>query len=278
MVSDSKHSNGYYYTLSVPDGANVTISNGSIDIKTNSSSDAAVAVATGAEINLKNVALSTNGAGVMPASTASKVNIENSTIIASTYGIGTNRLDSSLIKLVVKNTTIKSNYIGVLINCASNVIIDDCEIEGAGWGVFIRAGSATISDTIIKTTDGDVGYNNTYSCSYKNFKYTQNRDGAPYWGEGFQCPYSVLTLGDYSNNVYYSGDVVCTLENVTIVSPNEADIPGILCAAQMADKNVTLTYDGECQVGKVVTFGDDYDYATNGHPTIVHNGTITINN
>ena len=277
IVSNTKHSNGYYYGLTVPDGSNLVIDNGALNITTQSSSSSAIVVGTGATLKIKNVSLKSNGACVFPASTASKLVIENSTIEGGSYGIGTNRLESSKIKITLKDSIIKGGYCALLINCASNTTIKDCEIEGAGWAMFVRAGTVNASNTTFKTTDGDVGYNNQYSCSYKNFKYTQNSDGAPYWGEGFQCPYAVVTLGDYSNRDYYSGDAVCTFNNVTVLSPNRSTVPHVLCAAQMADKTVNLNYDNESQIGEVVIFGEDYDYETNGHPEIIHNGTITIN-
>ena len=285
LVSTEAHSNGWYYGLEIPDGADIVIANGTIELDmwdaqnypNQNEATSAITVGTGASLTLKNVHIKSNSAAIFPSGTASQLIVENCTIEGNAYAIATNRMESSIIKISVKDSKIKAASCAFLINCASNTTISNCEVEAGGWALFLRAGTANISNTNFKTTDGDVGYNSAYSCSYKNFKYTQNRDGAPYWGTGFQCPYSVVTLGDYSNGDSYSGDVVCSMTGVTITSPNSADIPTVLCAAQREDKVVKLTYSGTSNIGEVVVFGQNYDYTTNNHSAIVHSGSILVN-
>lgn len=279
LISDTQLvSGGYnygYYGITIPESGSLTLANGNVDITTDNSAYAALMVASGGHLILRDVELTTNGAGVYPSGDASEVVIDNCTIKAGAYGIGTNAAESSNIRITVTNTTVEATNT-FLVNTVSETVIENCQFTASGWGLIVREGHVTVSNSTITTTDGDVGTGSTYSCGYRDFSYTQNSNGAPFWGQGYQMPYAVVTIGDYSNGDSYIGNATLIMNNVNLVSANSSDIPDVVMAAQMEGKNASLTYDGASTVGKIVVFGEDYSRAGVDH-TFEHKGTITVN-
>lgn len=265
--------------ISVPQGGSLELVNGTVNMEMDVVNRPAISADSGAHLVLRNVTIETNGAAVYPTGNASEVVIDNSTIKGGAYGIGTNAVESSNVRISVTNSTVEGTN-AFIVNTASEVYIDNCQLIAEGWGLIVREGYVNISNSTITTTDGDVNkdddFYREYSLGYKNFSYTQNSDGAPFWGQGYQMPYSVVTVGDYSNGTAYNGNATLIMTNVKLVSANSEDMPDIVLAAQMSGKNVSVTYDDACTVGKVVVFGEDYNRSGVTHE-FRHDGTITVN-
>ena len=220
--------------------------------------------------------MKTNGAAVFPEGTASEIVIEDSVIEGGAYGVGTNRAESHNISINIKNSSI-SALSAVLINTASDTHISNSTITGIVHGIALRAGSLTIEDSTIVTTDTEPDI-----YSYKNFAYGYNFQG--YWGTGNTMPAGTIVLGDYakanSNGTYsYSGNVSCTLKNTKLQTPGSDIIPEVLLASSDPSTIVSLTYDGTSTVGKCVLYGEIWEPTNDNVDVVIANkGTIKVNN
>lgn len=275
LKSTTPHSNGWYYGLDVPVGGTLSLLNGEIEITTMYVQNPAISVTTGGHLFMQDITLKTNGAGIYPNGDASEIVIDSCTINGGTYGIGTNNMESSNIKINVKNSTITGTN-AFIVNTPSNTYIENSIIEGEGWGLIVREGHVVVKDSTIKTTDGDPGTGSTYSCDYKDFSYTQSSAGAPFWGQGYQMPYSVVVVGDYSAHDAYDQESSLELYNVILTSANSTKIPEVLMAAGPQNKTSLLTYDSSTTINNLVIFGDDYQRSGIEH-NFQHNGIIKIN-
>lgn len=286
IESLNPHSNGYYYGISLPDGASLTLLNGSLDAAGNINT---FEVGSGSNLILRNVNVTTAGDGIYPDGNAGEIILDNCELdCGADYGIATNNQVTDNLKVTVNNSTIKANSCAVLVNVPCDVSITDSEIIGGGWGVFIRSGHATIENTTIKTTDGDIGADDSrYNTSCENFVYNSSDSNVPYWGQGAQVPYAPIIIGDYSSHDSYNHDTDCALINVKIENANSAKIPDVVLAARSASKDVVFNYDNATNVGRTVIFGEGYirdkfiglDGTTlfGINHTFNHEGTITVN-
>lgn len=277
LISNINNSGG----INVPDNGSLTLINGDVEIETPQSNNAAIAPKSGSTLILRNIDLKSNGAAVFPSGDASEVIVDNCTIdhLESdkwlTYGIATNRAESSNIRITCKNSTVKATN-AILVNTSSLTTISSCNLIGKGWGLIVRDGYVTVTDSTITTVNGDVGTGSQYSCGYRDFTYTQSSAGAPYWGQGYQMPYSVVTVGDYASKDSYDGTAMLIMNNVKLVSANSADIPDIIVAAHSSGKTVAVNYDSNTVVNSLIIFGQEYSRTGVTH-TFEHNGTITVN-
>ncbi len=266
-ISNEKHSNGYYYGLTVPTGGSLTLVDGKVDVPMNSNADPGLVISGGGYLVLRDMEITSNGAAIFPESNASEVLIENC-LITSTggYAIGTNRITSDNIKVVIRNSTINCGLTAVFANCSSELVIEDSTIIGGVHGVVVRAGNATISNTTIKVTDTEPGI-----YSYKNFN---GGAAGGNWFGGNALAAAGIVIGCYYKDDTYSGDANVTLNNVTIETPDATVLPTVVMAARMEGKNATLTYDDASNVGDIKIYGDDWAGA---ETTFTHAGTITVN-
>ena len=168
--------NGYQLTISttgtisflVKDDAELAIANGSLKI-VNTGGDttqAAISIATGSSMSLKNVEYETNYAALFPFGNASKVEVVDSRIVAPYYVIGTNNAYSndSTLEISISGsvmTATDKDSVPVMVNVSKAVLnIVDSEINGHRQALFVRAGTATVTDTAINfddTYDGSDG-------------------------------------------------------------------------------------------------------------------------
>ena len=276
LSSNTPHSNGHDYGGRVPASGSLTLVNGKVDVAGYVNG---FDVESGANLIMRDVELNVPaGDAIFPAGDASEIVLENCKITAgANYAIATNSQKSDNIHIKISNTTLESPSCALLVNVPCDVEIDGCTITGGGWGIFVRSGHATIENTTIATTDGDVGANDSrYNTSCEYFVYNSSDANVPYWGQGPQAPYAPLIIGDYSNHDSYNHDTACELINVKFENANSAKIP-----------DVVLAYDDATTVGRTVIFGEGYvrDKFTGldgktvfgiNH-TFTHNGTITIN-
>lgn len=281
IESNTPHSNGYYYGGEVPAGGSLTIVNGSIDMAGYVNG---FDVESGAHLIMRDVELNVpDGDAIFPAGDASEIILENCKIVAgANYGIATNNQQSNNIYIKISNTTIQAPSCAILVNVPCDALIDNSTIIGGGWGVFVRSGHVAINNTTIRTTDGDVGANDSrYNTSCEYFAYNQTTSNIPYWGQGPQVPYAPLIVGDYSSHDSYNHDTTCTLTNVVFDNADSSKIPDVVIAAGPSGKDVVLNYDNATKVARLVVYGDGYartevEGVAINH-TFEHKGTITVN-
>ena len=228
-------------TIYVTENANFTLTNGTFEVTGISGTTAAIQSIAGTTTTLNGVTARTNGSFLFPWDNAAAVNVINSKITAGVYGVATNASGdtSKAIKINISNSTIEtttsdSDNTAVLINVDSTLTISNSTIIGQRQGVVVRAGTATITNSLIKTT-GEFNNDKTYL--------TGN------WGSGNELPCGALVVGNRSNA--YPHDAVCNLIGTTLEAGNgvrTAYVYGMNYAA-------TLTYDSASNVGTVVKDG-----------------------
>ncbi|MBQ2944987.1 MAG: prepilin-type N-terminal cleavage/methylation domain-containing protein [Clostridia bacterium] len=266
--------------IEVPKNAELVLTNGKIEIDHgNQPSLASITLDTGSKLVLRDVEIITTTAGVMPAGTASEVVISNSKITAANYVLGTNRMESNNIRMVVTDSELTATgATALLINAESDTHIINTKITGVVHAIAIRAGHLELKDSTLITTDTAPGI---YACN--NFAQGYNFKG--WWGTGNTIPAGTLVVGDYAKangngSFSYSGNAVVEMYNTKLQSATPSEMPEILLASSDPAKTVSVTYDADCTVNNVALYGSDGWWAPTGDNvgvTIENKGTITVN-
>jgi hypothetical protein len=205
-----------YTTIISGKTTTLTIENGTLNFTSSSDVTAPNFQAQeGASIVINNCKVNSSATAFLPLGDATSVTIKNSTVVADTYCVGTNAqtLDNYGIKFYLENSTFRttssiSDDCPVMINVEGTLDIKNCTITGQRQGVIVRAGTATITDSTIKTLG-------TYTKKAQNHYYTQN------WSSGNEVPSAALVVGNDSGNATnYSASAICTLTNTNIYAEN----------------------------------------------------------
>ena len=195
------------------DTAKLTLSNGTINWTGFANGTiSAFSIEKNGSLCLNAVKFTTNGAAVFPNGDASKVEIIDCTIVAGTYAIGTNNglsKDNKLSINVSGSTLSGTGYVNndkdnctVIINIPNaKLTITDSTIYGERQSLFIRCGTATVTNTVINYTNA---YTGPTASSY---------DDAT-WGTGDEAPMSAVLVGD--NTEKYNGTASLTMTGCTI--------------------------------------------------------------
>ena len=226
-------------TIYVTDKASFTLTNGTIEVPNIGIYTAAIQSTSGTTTTLNGVTAKTNGSFLFPWDNAAAVNVINSKITAGGYGVATNASNdtSKAIKINISNSTIETttsdfDNTAVLINVDSTLTISNSAIIGQRQGVVVRAGTATITNSLIKTT-GEFKNDKTYL--------TGN------WESGNELPCGALVVGNRSNA--YPHDAVCSLIGTTLEAGNGVRTAYVY--GMDGGYAATLTYDSASNVGTV---------------------------
>ena len=155
-------------------------------------------------------------------STNAKIIVKNSDITAKgVYGISTNAKTNEEGVLITETVTIEisdgsnitaesrkdGDSCAVLMNIPGELTITGSTIKGDRQGVFIRGGSATITDSSIIST-GKYGTECSAPVYFDD----------SYWKTGSDAPFAALLVGNRNNNsdTPYGYAASCTLDNATI--------------------------------------------------------------
>ena len=95
----------------------------------------------------------------------------------------------------------------MIVNVACELVIDNCELTAGRQGLIVRAGTATVTNSTIKTT-GAYGEKEKYY--------------AAQWRSGNEVPAAALTVGNYvvGDVKAYLADAIVTLENTKLIGEN----------------------------------------------------------
>jgi hypothetical protein len=122
-------------------------------------------------------------------------------------------LDNSGVQIILKDSTFTStgtkwtnDDCPVMINVEGSLTINNCVITGHRQGVFVRAGTAKIENTTIKTLG-------TYSNKEDHYQNV--------WTDGNNVPAAALVVGSQTSTATaYAYDATATLTNVKLVADN----------------------------------------------------------
>ena len=259
-------------------GAELHIINGTIDAlnaanNVNKGTNALFNVQTASKLFVEDMKINTTGSALFPQGSAASVDVNNSTINAGVYAVGTNASTDDNYKVVItlKDSTFNvSGYenndndsCAVMINVEGTLNIDNCDITGGRQGVVVRAGTAKIENSKIIN-------NCTYKGSGKD-KY-DNAD----WSEGNELPMAGLLVGNYKQTAAtaYKKAAVATVTDTIISVPSDSGKPAILVADNSAYEAVLNLGGTDTNVtGDIAT----KIFANSGSKLAITGGTFTSN-
>ena len=257
------------------DTAKLTLSNGTINwTGFTGGNKSAFSIEKNGSLCLNTVNFTTNGAAVYPNGDASKVEIINCTIVAGTYAIGTNNgvSKNNELSIDVSRSTLSGtgavnndkDNCTVIINIPNaKLTITDSTIYGERQSLFIRCGTATVTNT-------DIYYTNAYTGSTAS-----SYDNAT-WGSGDEAPMSAVLVGDNKNNTY-GGLASLTMTGCTI---NASSGKAILTSTDndttlsLKLNSTTVSIDGNAAVLDGITITEKGFKISQG--SIIIDGAYTV--
>lgn len=255
-------SNAFY----IPDGATLEFANGKMDVVASRSDSGGFQVEVGSSLMLRNIELTGDAhTMIFPSSEASEVIIDGCDIqVKSGWILMTNGMTSRNIRIVIndsylKNTDLECDFVGfgVMVNCTSNVHIENSTISSYIAAVAARAGHVEVIDSTLEAYGTDAGiykydsFTHFFKKPKTNGAYVEGASETYVWSSGNAIAGAVLVAGDYARETEsFQGDVVVDLTNVTFKSADTSEIPYCLVAAKLT-KNVDLTYDDKTNIDEV---------------------------
>lgn len=228
---------------------------GTLKMTRTASGVAAFTVSAGTTFNVQNIHIeSTQCEGIFPLGEAATLNITNCDMKANYYCVGTNAgsLANYGVIINLKGSTFSSmgtlagDGTAVYINVSGELNIDDCELTAPRQALMVRAGTANITNSTLKTTG---------SYSDKEQYYTGK------WGSGNEVPAAALVVGNYVNGAAdaYVADAVVTVENTKLIGEN--DFPALYVDGNTAYKGDVSISGDKTTVSGAVMKGQNQDNA-----------------
>lgn len=239
-------------SFNIGKGANVVISNGSLEIGVGDDAEANISnvyVEAGATLTLEDVELHTGTTGIYVDGMDATANIISSTIIAdSGFGVSTNASYSEQnVNINIINSTVIGRDVGALINVPGTLTITDSVIQSGHIAVVVRGGTANIMDSTIHSI-GDMKLAAGNSLYYFTTP----------WGSGNHVAYAALTLGNASENSYKYPTTV-TLKNTEVVMDVDENInpdaKRIFVASANGQKAILIS-DNSTYINEIISLGE----------------------
>jgi len=260
---------------------------GTLDFPNIRSTNSAIWPNAGATLNVSDITVTCNGSAFYPAGNATALNITNCNVSSSVYCVGTNASSTDNYGVIItlkdsKFTSTASNgdSTAVIVNVACELVIDNCELTAGRQGLIVRAGTATVTNSTIKST-GTYGEKDKYHA-------------AP-WQSGNEVPAAALTVGNYvaGDANAYLADAIVTLENTKLIGGNDfpalyvdgntSHIGKVSISGDAASVSGTMMKGQQATEGKVIisitggTYSSDPTaYVAEGYGVKNENGVYTV--
>ena len=248
---------------------------------------AAINPQEGATLKVSNIKVTCTGSAFFPQGDAAKVDVTACDVTAPIYCVGTNAGSTNNYNVVItlKNSTFVSNTAdgdncAVMINVPGTLNIDNCTITGDRQAVLVRAGTAVINNSDIKTTG--------------KFTDAATKYHSDAWKSGNEVPAAALTVGNYQNKAAtaYLADAKVTVTNTKLTAEN--GVPAIYTDANNTYKgDLTIGGDSTVVKGNVMkgqkadehvsviavtggTFSSDVSNFVDSAPVASNNGTYYV--
>ena len=219
---------------------------GTLELSGVTGTTAAINPQRGATLKVSNIKVTCTGSAFFPQGDAAEVDVTACDVTAPIYCVGTNAGSTNNYNVVItlKNSTFVSNTAdgdncAVMINVPGTLNIDNCTITGDRQAVLVRAGTAVITNSDIKTT----GKFNEASTKYHSDA----------WKSGNEVPAAALTVGNYQNGPAsaYLAEAKVTVTNTKLTAENS--VPAIYTDANDTYKgDLTIGGDSTVVTGKVM--------------------------
>ena len=195
-------------------------------------------------LKVSNITVTCTGSAFFPQGNAAEVDVIACDVTASIYCVGTNasNAENGGVVITLKDSAFVANAADgdncpVMINVPGTLDIDNCTITGDRQAVLVRAGTATITNSDIKTTG-----------KYAKAASQYHEEA---WKSGNEVPAAALTVGNYQNKAAtaYLADAKVTVTNTKLTA--ESGVPAIYTDAND-------TYKGDLTIGgdSTVVAGD----------------------
>lgn len=219
---------------------------GTLELSGVTGTTAAINPQRGATLKVSNIKVTCTGSAFFPQGDAAEVDVTACDVTAPIYCVGTNAGSTDNYKVVIKlkdSTFVAAVQDGdncaVMINVPGTLNIDNCTITGDRQAVLVRAGTAVITNSDIKTT----GKFNEASTKYHSDA----------WKSGNEVPAAALTVGNYQNGPAsaYLAEAKVTVTNTKLTAENS--VPAIYTDANDTYKgDLTIGGDSTVVTGKVM--------------------------
>ena len=219
---------------------------GTLELSGVTGTAAAINPQGGATLKVSNIKVTCTGSAFFPQGNAAKVDVTACDVTASIYCVGTNAGSTNNYNVVItlKNSTFVSNTAdgdncAVMINVPGTLNIDNCTITGDRQAVLVRAGTAVITNSDIKTTG--------------NFTDAATKYHSGAWESGNEVPAAALTVGNYQNGSAnaYLAEAKVTVTNTKLTAEN--GVPAIYTDANNTYKgDLTIGGDSTVVTGEVM--------------------------
>ena len=219
---------------------------GTLELSGVTGTTAAINPQRGATLKVSNIKVTCTGSAFFPQGDAAKVDVTACDVTAPIYCVGTNAGSTNNYNVVItlKNSTFVSNTAdgdncAVMINVPGTLNIDNCTITGDRQAVLVRAGTAVITNSDIKTTGKFTDAATKY------------HSGA--WKSGNEVPAAALTVGNYQNGPAsaYLAEAKVTVTNTKLTAEN--GVPAIYTDANDTYKgDLTIGGDSTVVTGEVM--------------------------
>ena len=219
---------------------------GTLELSGVTGTTAAINPQKGATLKVSNIKVTCRGSAFFPQGDAAKVDVTACDVTAPIYCVGTNAGSTNNYNVVItlKNSTFVSNTAdgdncAVMINVPGTLNIDNCTITGDRQAVLVRAGTAVITNSDIKTTG--------------NFTDAATKYHSGAWKSGNEVPAAALTVGNYQNGPAnaYLAEAEVTVTNTKLTA--EKGVPAIYTDANDTYKgDLTIGGDSTVVTGEVM--------------------------
>ena len=219
---------------------------GTLELSGVTGTRAAINPQRGATLKVSNIKVTCSGSAFFPQGDAAEVDVTACDVTASIYCVGTNAGSTDNYKVVIKlkDSTFVANAADgdncpVMINVPGTLDIDNCTITGDRQAVLVRAGTAEITNSDIKTTGKFTDAATKY------------HSGA--WKSGNEVPAAALTVGNYQNGPAsaYLAEAKVTVTNTKLTAEN--GVPAIYTDANDTHKgDLTIGGDSTVVTGEVM--------------------------
>ena len=240
-------------SLTIKDSTNTdgTATKTNLVLNNNSGTGSCFNIQSNSCMTLDGMVVESTGCVLYPKGNAAQVNVNNSTITTTgVYCVGTNSatVDNYNVVINITNSYLEckasdGDSCPVLINVAGVLNISDSEIVGQKQALVVRAGTATVENTVINCVLD-------YSASDKSNVIGYTQGGS--WGDGNNLAFGAVVVGDTKSNAY-NADATCRLTGCTISCTTEdselADYAiAIYATNQDATYTTTVTIDSTTQI------------------------------
>ena len=219
---------------------------GTLELSGVTGTTAAINPQKGATLKVSNITVTCSGSAFFPQGDAAKVDVTACDVTAPIYCVGTNAGSTNNYNVVItlKNSTFVAavgdgDNCAVMINVPGTLNIDNCTITGDRQAVLVRAGTAVINNSDIKTTG--------------KFTDAATKYHSDAWRYGNEVPAAALTVGNYQNGPAsaYLAEAKVTVNNTKLTAEN--GVPAIYTDANDTYKgDLTIGGDSTVVTGEVM--------------------------